>query len=171
MDLMAFKDKFKKNFHLASIAQSLARWHYYGLSTDFRHVRVRTTAEFFLIRSTFLHFYTYTKSWRGYIFTAVCLCVCLSVCLSVCPALLVNKFQPNGWTGLDTVFAKWLLTALVWTLLKLVTLGQRLRSQWRNMHFSSWFSVNFITLYLSSLIFGQIEIRYVAKRYLCSICV
>ena len=33
--------------------------------------------------------YTSTKSWRGYIFTAVCLCV--SVCLSVCPALLVNK--------------------------------------------------------------------------------
>ena len=33
--------------------------------------------------------YTSTKSWRGYIFTAVCLCVCL--CVSVCPALLVNK--------------------------------------------------------------------------------
>ena len=30
------------------------------------------------------HFYTSTKSWRGYIFTAVCLCVCasLSVCVS-----------------------------------------------------------------------------------------
>ena len=40
-------------------------------------------------------FYTSTKSWKGYIFTAVCLCVCLcvclSVCVSVCPALLVNK--------------------------------------------------------------------------------
>ena len=32
-------------------------------------------------------FYACTKSWRGYIFTAVCLCMCLSVC----PALLVNK--------------------------------------------------------------------------------
>ena len=32
-------------------------------------------------------FYTSTKSWRGYIFTAVC----LSVCVCVCPALLVNK--------------------------------------------------------------------------------
>ena len=32
-------------------------------------------------------FYTWTKSWRAYIFTAVCLCMCLSVC----PALLVNK--------------------------------------------------------------------------------
>ena len=31
-------------------------------------------------------FYTSSKSWRGYIFTAVCLCVC--VCLSVCLALL-----------------------------------------------------------------------------------
>ena len=40
-------------------------------------------------------FYTSTKSWRGYIFTAVCVCVCvcLSVCLSVCPALLVNKMS------------------------------------------------------------------------------
>ena len=38
-------------------------------------------------------FYTSKKSWRGYIFTAVCLCVCvcLSVCVSVCLALLVNK--------------------------------------------------------------------------------
>ena len=27
--------------------------------------------------------YTSTKSWRGYIFTAVCLCVCVSVCLCV----------------------------------------------------------------------------------------
>ena len=32
-------------------------------------------------------FYTPTKSWRGYIFTAVCLCICECVC----PALLVNK--------------------------------------------------------------------------------
>ena len=29
------------------------------------------------------HYYTSTKSWRGHIFTAVCLCVCVSVCLSV----------------------------------------------------------------------------------------
>ena len=28
-------------------------------------------------------FYTSTKLWRGYIFTAVCLCVCLFVCVSV----------------------------------------------------------------------------------------
>ena len=35
-------------------------------------------------------FYTSTKSLRGYIFTAVCLCVCLSVCLCV-RCFLVNK--------------------------------------------------------------------------------
>ena len=68
-------------------------------------------------------FYTSTKSWRGYIFTSVCLCVCLSVCLS--EVFLLTKFQPNEWTALDAVFAKWLLTALARTLLKLVTLGQR----------------------------------------------
>ena len=44
-------------------------------------------------------FYTSTKSWRGYIFTTVCLCVCVCVSVSVCvcvrvcvcPALLVKK--------------------------------------------------------------------------------
>ena len=35
-------------------------------------------------------YYTSPKSWRDYIFTAVCLCVYLSVC----PALLVNKIPP-----------------------------------------------------------------------------
>ena len=55
---------------------------------------------------------------------SVCVCVCVFVCLSVCPALLVNKFQRNGCTDLDAVFAKWLLTALAQTLLNLVTLGQ-----------------------------------------------
>ena len=71
---------------------------------------------------------------RGYIFTAVCLCVCLSVCVST--VFLWTIFQPNGCTDLDAVFAKWLLTALARTLLKLVTLGQRSRSRWRNSHFS-----------------------------------
>ena len=41
-----------------------------------------------------------------------------SLCVSV------SVFQPNGCTDLDVVFAKWLLTALARTLLKLVTLGQ-----------------------------------------------
>ena len=30
------------------------------------------------------NFYTSTKSWWGYIFTAVFLCVCLSLCVCVC---------------------------------------------------------------------------------------
>ena len=38
-----------------------------------------------------LHFYTSTKSWRGYIFTSVCLCVC--VCVRLC---LWTKFHLNG---------------------------------------------------------------------------
>ena len=58
--------------------------------------------------------YTFMKSWRGYIFAAVCLCVCLYVCLvRLC---LWIKFQPNRWTDLDAVFTKWLLTTLAWTL-------------------------------------------------------
>ena len=60
--------------------------------------------------------------------------VCVSVCVSV-RLCLWTKFQPNGWTDLDVVFAKWLLTALTRTLLKLVTLGQSSRSQWRNTPF------------------------------------
>ena len=67
-------------------------------------------------------------------FVCVCVCVCVSVCLFVYTCVrfcLWTKFQSNGCT----VFAKGLLTALAQTLLKLVTLGQRSRSQWRNTHF------------------------------------
>ena len=39
--------------------------------------------------------YTSTKSWRGYIFTAVCLCVCLSVCVS-CSACEQNSSQTDA---------------------------------------------------------------------------
>ena len=52
----------------------------------------------------------------------------------VCPDFLWTKFKPNGCTDLDAVFAKWLLTALARTLLKLVTLGQRSRSRWPKMY-------------------------------------
>ena len=31
--------------------------------------------------------YTSTKSWRGYIFTSVCLCVCVCVCVCLCVRL------------------------------------------------------------------------------------
>ena len=72
-----------------------------------------------------IFFYTSTKSWRDFIFTAVLfvyVCVCVSACLSV------NKTQPKRCTDLDAVFTKWLLTTLAQTLLKLVFLGQRSRS-------------------------------------------
>ena len=41
-------------------------------------------------------YYTSTKSWRGYIFNAVCLCVCvcLSICLSVCVSLSLSLSVP-----------------------------------------------------------------------------
>ena len=45
-----------------------------------------------------------------FVYVSVCLCVCVRL-------LLWTKFQPNGWTDLDAVFAKWLLTALARTLL------------------------------------------------------
>ena len=48
-------------------------------------------ANVFVCTYDYAGFYTPMKSWRGYIFTAVCLCVCLSVCLCVCPARLENK--------------------------------------------------------------------------------
>ena len=91
-------------------------------------------------------FYASTKSWRGYIFTAVCLCVCVCVCVCMCVCVCVRvcvcvcvcvcmsvwvcvrlclwtKCQPNECTDLDAVFAKRLLSTLARTLLKLVTLG------------------------------------------------
>ena len=61
---------------------------------------------------------------------SVCVCVCLCV-----RHFLWTKFQPNGCTDSDAVFAKWLLPALAQTLLNLVTLGQRSKSKWSNTHF------------------------------------
>ena len=69
-----------------------------------------------------VNFYTSTKSWRGYIFTSVCLCVCEC-------ALRVNKIPAEWENRFGRGFAKWLITALAQTRLKLVTLGQRSRSQ------------------------------------------
>ena len=77
-------------------------------------------------------FFTPPRNCGGVTFSL--LSVCLSVCLCVWLCLW-TKFEPIGWTDLDVVFAKWLLTALAWSLLKLGTLGQRSRSQWRNTHF------------------------------------
>ena len=86
---------------------------------------------------------------------SLCVCVCLCVCVST--VFLWTKFQPNGCTDLEAVFAKWLLTVLVRILLKLVTLGQRSRSQWHKTHFFSYNSL----LTLSSLMFDQNEIQYI----------
>ena len=68
-------------------------------------------------------------------FITDCLWVCLSVCLSVCPALLVNKIPAERMNRFDAVFAKQLLIPLARTLLNLVTLDQRSRSQRRNTYF------------------------------------
>ena len=91
-----------------------------------------------------INYYISTKAWRGSIFTAVCLCVRLC---------LWTKFlgQPNRWTDLDAVFAKRLISTLARTLLKLVTLGQRSRSQWLKIHF---FFIILLTslMYISALV-------------------
>ena len=68
------------------------------------------------------------------------LSVCVSACLCVCvsSSVLVKKFQPNGCTDLDAVFTKRLLTALTRTLLKLVTLGTKVKvTVTQNQLFSS----------------------------------
>ena len=89
-------------------------------------------------RFTLLHLHEIVK---GYIFNVVCLCVyvCLYVYLSVCvpvrTALLVNKIPAERMHRFEHGLAKGLLTRLAQTLLKLVTLGQRSRSQWLNTHF------------------------------------
>ena len=80
----------------------------------------------------FIHLHEIVEGLYFHCSLSVCLCVCVCVCDRIC---LWTKFQPNRWTDLDAVFAKWLLTALAQTLLNLVTLGQRSRSQWRNTNF------------------------------------
>ena len=52
---------------------------------------IRSVKRWFIF---FFCFYTSTKSWRGYIFTAVCLCVC--VCLSVCLCVWLNSCEQNS---------------------------------------------------------------------------
>ena len=64
----------------------------------------------------FLHLHEIVEGLYFHFSLSVCVCLC------VCPTLLVNKFQPNGSTDLDAVFAKRLLSILARTLLKLVTL-------------------------------------------------
>ena len=111
-------------------------------------------------------FVTPPQNRKGVIFLLQFVCVCVSVCLCV-RHFLWTKFQPNGCIDLDAVFAKWLLTALAQILLNSVTLGQRSRLQWRNIRFSSQFSVNFPTFYLSSLMSDQNEIWKSLRYALC----
>ena len=91
-------------------------------------------------RQKILHLHEIVEGLYFHCSLSVCLCVyvCVSVCLCV-RKFLWTKFEPNGCTDLNAVFAKWLFNALAQSLLKLVTLGQRSRSQWRNTHFSLWF--------------------------------
>ena len=64
----------------------------------------------------FLHLHKVVEGLYFHCSLSVCLCVCVS-------GILVNKIPAD----LNAVFAKWLLTTLARTLLKLVTLGQRSR--------------------------------------------
>ena len=73
----------------------------------------------------------------------------LSVCVCVCLTLLVNKIPAER---MDAAFAKRLLTALARTLLKLVTLGQRSRSQGLNIHFFLHDSLLISLSYISALL-------------------
>ena len=76
----------------ALFLQPLLGKYYHVLATQDHYIYSSVTSVIgIVIRSIS---YTSTKSWRGYIFTPVCLCVCVCVCvcLSVCvPGFLVNK--------------------------------------------------------------------------------
>ena len=58
-------------------------------------------------------FYTSTKSWRGYIFTSVCLSVCQCVCVCLCVCVCEqNSSRTNApiWMrfSLNSCFLHWL---------------------------------------------------------------
>ena len=121
-------------------------WLIWALNLNFKYI-IRIPANCFLIaQKNYFHkdewkqrvtIFTPTRNRGGVIFSLqfVCESVCLPVCVCV-RLFLWTKLQPNGWSHLDAFFAIWLLVALSRTLLELVTLGQRSRSQWRNIHFS-----------------------------------
>ena len=77
-------------------------------------------------KSILLHLHEIMEGLYFHCILSVCLCVRLC---------MWTKFQPNGCTDLYTVFAKRLLSTLARTLLKLVILGQRSRSQWIKINF------------------------------------
>ena len=86
--------------------------------------------------------------------------MCLSVYVSEC---LWTKYQTNGWTHLKAAFARWLLTTLARTFLKLVTLGQRLSSQWRKYCFLH----NFL---LTSLLCFSAFLRSIKMKFGMPLC-
>ena len=57
-------------------------------------------------------FFTPPRNRGGVIFSLQFICVCVS------DFSCEKKFQPIGYTNLDAVFAKRLLSTLAWTLLK-----------------------------------------------------
>ena len=84
----------------------------------------------------------------------VSLCVCVIVCQW-------TKFQPYRCTDLDTFFAKRLLTALPQTAIEICELWLKVNVTLTQLiFFPLKLSVNFSTIYHSSLLSDQIEILY-----------
>ena len=105
--------------------------------------------------------YTSTKLWRGYIFTAVCLCVCVSICVFVRLSFEQSSSQTDEliWMrfSLNGCFPNWLKPDWNW--------WPWVKGQGHSYVipiFSSKISVNFPTFYFSSLMSGKNKIWYVA---------
>ena len=78
-----------------------------------------------IISISLLHLHEIVEELYFHCSLSVCLPVCLCVCVCVCPAMHVNKIQAERMNR----FGRGLLTTLTQSLLKLVTIGQRSRSQ------------------------------------------
>ena len=95
-----------------------------------------TDVEVSAFSECFLCFYTSTKSWRGYIFTPVCLCVCVYVFVCLCVRISCEQNSSRTDTPIWTQFLlngslqHWLGPYWSWW-----PWGQRSRSQWLNVHF------------------------------------
>ena len=109
--------------------------------------------------------YTSTKSWRGYIFTSVCLCVCVcvcvcvSVCLSVCVSgsFLVNKIPAERMHRFGRGFRLMVAYCTGSNPIKIGDLGSKVKVPFF-LHNSLLTSL----LCISALMFDQNEIQYVA---------
>ena len=153
------------NLHISYWCQSFCIdnffWSYHGIETGQLSHRSVQEIDFFL---------TPTRNRGGVIFSLQFVCVSVCVCVWVSDVFLLTKFKPNGYTDFDAVFAKWLLTALAQPLLKLVILGQKSRSQWRNTHF--FHNSLLISLLFISALVCTIKMKFgMSLRYtLGSIC-